>query len=474
LAVRRTWLWGPVAVAAAVLAGVSATQWAHGAKPNERGSEISDEEAVKIGTDAYLYGYPLVTMETTRRVMTNVAVPGETRAPMGQLVRLRQYPTAEFRDVTAPNADTLYTSGWIDVGKQPYVLSIPDMKGRYFLFPMLNAWTEVFQVPSKRTTGTGPQKYLITGPNWKGKVPDGVVEYRSATDLVWILGRIYSTGTQQDYAEVHALQDQVTLVPLDAYGKPYTPPPGHVDPSIDMKKAVRDQVDGMSAQEFFGTLANAMAKNPPAPADAPIVAEMAKVGVSPGKVDEHKLERVVATWSALEKIKPDMKHAGTLENGWQVMLKTGNYGTDYRQRAFIAAFGLGANRPADAVYPTSVRDAAGKGYDGSHRYVVHLAKDEMPPVRGFWSLTMYDSGFFFVKNPLNRYTLSKRNDFEKNPDGSVDLYLQKDDPGGAKRANWLPAPAGTFVLMMRLYWPNDSNPSILDGTWKPPPVKRVD
>ena len=181
-------------------------------------------EDFRLATDAYIYGYPLVTMEMTRRVITNVAAPVGTRGPMGQIIKLRQYPDASFRDVTAPNADTLYTTAFFDVGKEPWVLSIPDMKDRYSLFPMLDGWTNVFQVPGKRTTGTGAQTYAVTGPGWKGTLPAGVKEYKSPTNIVWLLGRIYCTGTPEDYAEVHKLQDEFKLVPLSSYGKPYTPP----------------------------------------------------------------------------------------------------------------------------------------------------------------------------------------------------------------------------------------------------------
>jgi hypothetical protein len=160
-----------------------------------------------LAQDAYVFGYPLVTMEMTRRIMTNVASVEGTRGPMGQIVKLRKYPDASFKDVTAPNADTLYTTSWIDVGDEPWVLSMPDMKDRYFLFPMLDGWTNVFQVPGKRTTGTKAQTYAITGPGWKGSLPDGVKEYKSPTSIVWILGRIYCTGTPEDYAAVHAAQD---------------------------------------------------------------------------------------------------------------------------------------------------------------------------------------------------------------------------------------------------------------------------
>ena len=160
---------------------------------------IETHTAKDTAIEAYIYAYPLVTMEYTRQAMTNTVKPQGTRAPMGEFVRMRSYPNAQFRDVTAPNADTLYTQAWVDVTKEPWVLSLPDMNGRYYLFPMLDGWTNVFQVPGKRTTGTGAQKYAITGPGWKGTLPKGVTEYKSPTGIVWLLGRIYCTGTPEDY-----------------------------------------------------------------------------------------------------------------------------------------------------------------------------------------------------------------------------------------------------------------------------------
>jgi hypothetical protein len=387
--------------------------------------------------------------------------------------------------VTAPNADTLYTTTWIDVSKEPWVLSIPDMKGRYFLFPMLSGWTDVFQVPGKRTTGTKAQTYAITGPAWTGTLPKGVTEYRSPTGLVWILGRIYCTGTPQDYKEVHALQDKVSIVPLSAYGTKYTPPAGAVDPAVDMKTAVRSQVDALDAKAYFGLLATLMKDNPPAAEDAPMVAKLARIGVVPGQeFDPGKLDPAAAKGLqgvpklAQEKIMGWFKGSiaagdATLKNGWLTTTKTGLYGTNHIQRALITAIGLGANRPQDAVYPTSDADADGKPYEGTSKYVMHFDKGMLPPVDGFWSLTMYDADYFFVANKLNRYTLSQRNKLKVNKDGSVDLYLQKDSPGKDKESNWLPAPEGRFIPMLRLYWPKEKPPSILDGTWVPPPVKKA-
>lgn len=438
-------------------------------------------EARAIAEEAYVYGYPLVTMEMTRRVMTNVAEPQATRAPMGHLIRVREYPTAQFRDVTAPNADTLYTTAWVDVAKEPWVLSLPDADDRYYLFPMLSGWTDVFQVPGKRTTGTGPQKYAITGPGWKGELPAGVTEYKSPTSIVWILGRIYCTGTPEDYAKVHAMQDATTITPLSSYGKPYTPPAGKVDPAIDMKTAVREQVNALDVAAYFNLLATLMKDNPPAAEDAPMVAKMAKLGVEPGKPFAFsELDPAVQTALkdvpkvSFEKIMAHFKEAGKDINGWVFTTKTGLYGTEYLQRALITAIGLGANRPQDAVYPTTQVDAEGKPYSGAKRYVMHFEKGKLPPVDGFWSLTMYDGDYFFVDNPLNRYTLSARDELKKNADGSVDLYLQHENPGAEKESNWLPAPAGRFIPMLRLYWPTEKAPSLLDGSWEIPAVREVE
>ena len=444
-----------------------------------------EAEARAIAIESYVYAYPLVTMEMTRHIMTNVEAPQGSRAPMGQFVRMRSYPDASYRDVTAPNADTLYTTTWIDVSKEPWILSLPDMKDRYFLFPMLDGWTNVFQVPGKRTTGTKAQTYAITGPGWSGELPAGVTEYKAPTGLVWILGRIYSTGTPEDYKAVHTLQDKISIVPLSAYGKPYTPPPGTVDPAIDMKTAVREQVNALDATAYFKLFAELLKTNPAAADDAPMLAKLSKIGIVPGQdFDVAKIDPAVAKglagapkpaqdlimdWMKAGIVAGDMK----LENGWLFTTKTGLYGTNYLQRALVTAIGLGANRPEDAVYPTSTGPDIAAKYNGEKKYVLRFEKGQLPPVIGFWSLTMYDADYFFVDNKLNRYTLSQRNKLKANADGSVDLYIQNESPGKDKESNWLPAPKGDFVLMMRLYWPKEQSPSILDGSWKVPEVKEA-
>ncbi len=245
-----------------------------------------------LATDAYIYGYPLVTMEMTRRVITNVAAPDGTRAPMGQIIKLREYPNSSFRDVTAPNADTLYTTAFFDVGKEPWVLSIPDMNGRYC--PDADAGRLDHRVRGARQAHhrhQGRRPMRSPGRAGRARCPPGSSEYKSPTSIVWLLGRIYCTGTPEDYAAVHKLQDEFKLVPLSSYGKPYTPPPGTVDPSIDMKTAVREQVNRMDAAAYFTLLCELMKTNPPTAADAPHIAKFARIGIVPGQdFDASKLK----------------------------------------------------------------------------------------------------------------------------------------------------------------------------------------
>ena len=249
-------------------------------------------------------------------------------------------------------------------------------------------------------------------------------------------------------------------------------------------KEPRGQVDAMDAASYFKLFADLLKDNPPTADDAPLIAKLAKIGIVPGQpFDASKLDPAVlkginaAVKPAQEQI-TSLKEAVVLgnakiENGWMYFPKAGQYGTNYRNRALITYYGLGANRPQDAVYPMSEGPDVLKKYSGANKYVVHFPKGAFPPVNGFWSITMYDDKYFFVPNSINRYTVSSRDKFKTNRDGSVDLYIQSDSPGKAKQANWLPAPKGEFVLMMRMYWPKEKAPSILDGTWKPPEVKQA-
>lgn len=435
----------------------------------------SSAQLQDAAVDAYVYGYSLITMEYTRRVMTNAPKSDGKLAPMGEFAHLRSFPTPKDKEVTAPNADTLYSLAWLDVTNQPYVFSIPASQDRYFLMPMLSGYTNVFQVPGKRTTGNGAQTYLVTSPTWKGEVPKGMTHYPSPTGLVWILGRTYSNGTPEDLAIVHKFQDGLKLVPLASWGKTYTPALGKVDKTINMKTPPREQVNALSGQSYFTLLATLMKTNPPTAADAPIVKKMEMLGLTPGKdfdfnalPEETKTALNQATAKGLQKVIAHRSKAGKIVNDWVYAAKTGDYGTDYLQRAFITYFGLGANLKQDAIYPSDEVDSKGVALDGANKYVLHLKS--VPPVNGFWSFTMYNAEYFFVENSLNRYNLNSRNNFKFNKDGSLDLYFQKDSPGADKEANWLPTPAGKFNLMLRTYWPKEE---MLTGKWTAPAIQKV-
>jgi hypothetical protein len=438
-----------------------------------------EKEGLEAGVEAVVYGFPLVIMDATRKKISNVATPGAFAAPINQFANVPEFPDASFRDVVRANVDTLYSSAWLDLTKEPIVLSVPDTKGRYYLMPMLDAWTNIFASPGKRTTGTKAGHFAVTGPGWTGTLPAGVQQLKSPTNMIWLIGRTQTNGPK-DYAAVHAIQKQYKLTPLSAFGKPYTPPAGAVDPNVDMKLAPVEAVATMGSANFFNTLAALMKDNPPPAADAPALARLAKIGIVPGeKFDPAKLDPAVAKGLekslsvALEKMTAASKETGAPVNGWRVPpMKLGDFGTDYGTRAVVALVGLGANLAADAVYPSAFVDGDGKALNGANRYVLHFAKGEEPPVRAFWSVTMYNPDSFFVANPINRFAVSSWMPFRRNADGSLDLYIQKDSPGKDNEANWLPAPAGDFNLTLRMYWPTDKAPSIIDGTWKPPALKK--
>ncbi|MBA3751654.1 DUF1254 domain-containing protein [Candidatus Dependentiae bacterium] len=438
---------------------------------------INIKEAEALGIEVYIYGYPLVTMEMTKRVMTNTTKPKGNKAPLGQFAHARTYPTAAFKDVTAPNADTLYSSAWLDLTKEPYILQVPDQKGRYFVLPFLSGWTNVFSSIGTRTTGTGKQTYALLGPEWKGTYPARTIPLKAPTNLVWIIGRTYCSGTPQDYKAVHRIQDNYLLTPLSIYESSCKPPVGSYNPEIDSRTPVREQVDRMDTETFFKVLAQALKTNKPAPQDALLVEKMRRVRIVPGQDYTHKSSNrflrkalVDVPHKALEKIMNHKIHAGKSVNDWLITLKTGRYGTDYLQRAYIAAVGLGTNLPCDALYPITEKDSKGRVLNGKHSYVIHFPKEAVPPVKGFWSVTLYNDEYFFAKNPLKKYSISPRDPLQYNNDGSLDLYIQESSPGINKESNWLPAPLFNFILMLRLYWPEKA---VIDGTWQPPAVVRT-
>jgi hypothetical protein len=417
-------------------------------------------------------------MDITRKVTTNVEagrIPGF--GPANAFHNFTAYPTADFKAVVRPNFDTLYSSAFLDLTKEAMIVSAPDTGGRYYLLPMLDMWTDVFASPGWRTTGTLAADYLVTPPGWAGTVPSGITRINAPTPYVWIIGRTKTDGPQ-DYEAVHKIQARYKITPLSEWGKSAKPPEAKIDPTVDMKTAPKVQVDTMSAAKYFAYAAELLKVNPPHITDQPIVAQLKKIGIEPGKgFDIEKVDPAIRKGLAdvPEEAKKLMEWKlptlARVVNGWSMNTDTmGVYGNYYLKRAIIAQYGLGANLPEDAIYPANLGDESGKPLDGANKYTLHFNKYDMPPANAFWSVTLYDAEGYQVANPLDRFAVSSWMPFKYNPDGSLDLYFQNESPGKEKEVNWLPAPKGVFNLTMRIYAPKSD---ALTGKWNPPPVTRA-
>jgi hypothetical protein len=434
------------------------------------------DEALTIAQEAYIFLYPLVIMDLTRKQLTNL---DPKINPMGGtanvFTHIRTFPTADMRAVVRPNFDTLYSSTWLDLTDGPVVVSTADTGGRYFMLPLMDMWTDVFAVPGKRTNGTGAASFAVVPPGWTGTLPQGVQRIDSPTPYAWIIGRTQTNGVK-DYATVHKIQDGFTITYLADWGKTPRTIVQKIDPSVDTKTEPLRITNQMPAPKFFEYAAELMKLHRPHLTDWSIVARMKRIGLEPGKsFDNTKVSADVLTRGAAAGMKlmhEKMPTIARVVNGWGMNTDTmGVYGNYYLKRAIVAMAGLGANQVEDAIYPLNMTDADGKRVTAENNYVLHFDKSELPPVGAFWSLTMYDVEGFQVANSINRFAIGDRDALKFNPDGSLDLYVQHENPGPDKESNWLPAPqSGPLGLTLRLYAPEQQ---VLDGRWNPPAFKRV-
>lgn len=443
--------------------------------------DLTEQEAAEIAEEAYVYAYPLVSMDVTRRVTTN-APPGLKPGfgPINAFQHMRAYPDASFREVVRPNFDTLYSSAWLDLTREPMVISVPDTQGRYYLLPMLDMWSDVFAAPGKRTSGTKAAAFAVVPAGWNGKLPPNVRKIVAPTPHVWIIGRTQTNGPK-DYAAVHKVQDACSITPLSQWGRSEKAAAAQFvnDPGVDMKTPPLEQVNKMPALEYFRYVAELLKLHPPHASDWSIIARMSRIGIDPGKSFNSSalppelrsaLER--GATQGLKSMYAKQPTLARVVNNWQMNTDTmGVYGNYYLKRAVIALAGLGANQPEDAVYPFLLADSDGKPLTGAGQYVIHFDKGDMPPTSAFWSLTMYDEAGFPVANPIDRFAIGDRDALKFNADASLDILIQNADPGADKQSNWLPAPpSGVLGVTMRIYAPKAN---VLDGRWNPPPVRKV-
>ncbi len=447
-------------------------------------------EARQIAAAAYVYGYPLVWDDVYKDHQTAVQSPNATLgvAPINQLARpyQAQLTSASLNQpLPFPTYDFAYAQGWLNLTREPMVLSVPAANGRYYVIELVDAWQNDLPSLGSRTTGNESGAYALVGPGWNGTLPANVTKIQSPTNTVLLIGRAQQNGPA-DLPAAAAFLDNFTLAPLSARGTNYTPPiavPGN--PSVNVTylraPAIFAEVANMTPSEFYGRMATVMGDNPPSSSDKSVVDQMARIGIIPG---------APFNWNGLNATMQDAITQGYQDgisqvyaasvsssgmvnvNGWVITYVGGTYGTNYTLRAGnVQHGGSFFNLPQDALYFNSNATAAGVPYSGANNYVLHFANDSTPPVNAFWSLTMYDSQGYPVPNPINRYTIAPHlSNVTYNPDGSLDIYIQHTSPGPDKESNWLPAPSGAFYLVLRLYWPQES---ALNGAWVPPAVQTV-
>jgi hypothetical protein len=426
---------------------------------------------LRVAADAYIYGYPLLIMEETRRA-------SERSGKDNVLRHMRQFPEADFRLVVRPNFDTLYSSAWINLADGPAIISMPDTGDRYYVLPFMDAWTNVFARTGTSTTGNSEQEVALVGPDYVGELPVGLTRIiRSPTNMVWLIGRIEANGLE-DVAAVRLIQDKMALTSLSGWlnGERRR----GIDSTLDAASLnPMFVVEQMNAQAFFISLNQLMAEQSPSKADVSELAKFSHLNIAPGvdfRLDDRRWLQAIMLQKALDitrnKLNESALEDRSNDQGWRVLRSSiGTYGTDYLMRAAIAKYGLGALPPSEAAYPSSSRTADKEPLDGSkYNYRLHFDADELPPVNAFWSLTAYDSRGYLKKNEISRFTIGNRSPLQFNNDGSLDIYIQHERPLSNSN-NWLPAPRETFNVMLRLY---DPKAAFINGEWIIPPIEKIE
>lgn len=420
-------------------------------------------ELRQAANEAYVFLYPLVTMDLTRRVQSK---------KINALDHWRAFPEASFRTVVRPNFDTLYSTAWIDLSGGPVAVRVPPSPGRYYLLQFLDMWTDSFAIPGTRTHGTQPLALALVPPGWQGNLPEGLTRIDAPTTRVWLIGRTQTNGAS-DYPAVHAFQNAMRLEPIGASTSAARAQP---EPPIDLAIPPRIQVDSMSPLEFLGYGAHLLQTTRPHDTDWSQLERLRRLGLGPGlRFDAKRLKDDEAAAIAAG-VSDARRYLTTREaginpasNGWAYGTEgIGVYGNAYLRRAIVARRGLGANPPEDAVYMHAYQDARGQLLQGGRSYAIRFDMGQLPPAGAFWSITLYDGEGFPVTNPIGRHALGDRDPLRFNPDGSLDLLIQSGDPGGSLSRNWLPAPAGgAITLSLRIYLPSEE---VLSRRWMPPPV----
>lgn len=437
---------------------------------NTKKKALTSEQANSF----YDYAYPLVMMKISQDVM--LSSPLRKGDQLNKFIMFRKLAQPENTAVVLGNRNTLYCVGWVDLSSGPVLFEIPDMGKRYYVMPLIDAWTNTFESFGSRTTGQKAQKYFLTLEDYAGEIPDGYTRVSCPTSMVWITGRIQADN-DKDALEVNKLQDQYVL-------KPYAVSLGQKNILADYKPSfqamkVKKPVPfslAMDAKLFFNTFFGMINKNHPLKSDKNFLKDypfMEEEFLSFNKLSEAN-QNILS--EAVEERKAyflDVFYKGSKQtSAWYFKIEDmGSWGTNYYRRAYFAVWGIGANIPKDAVYGVSQLDGELNQLVGENIYKISFPKNGTPNVGGFWSITAYNNDGYLEHNTTNRYASGSNMPLTYNDDGGLDLYLSANKPQGVHEYNWIPTPKGTFKILFRMYWPKES---ILDGTYQLPNIEKID
>jgi len=443
-------------------------------------------EAFYLGLNATVWGYPVVKFEQLMRGRTLVDAAltnGNPRAQVNGMALVRHLRGPEYRQIATPNNDTLYAQSFIDVSREPIVVSVPEVDvDRYYTMQFWDPHGDTFAYIGSRTTGSKAGDYALVGPDWGGQLPDHITAITCEYNNLALWGRIGVQGPN-DVKSANAIQDQLHLTPLSQFDQ--FKRSGCIAPVDEQFSSQRvrcnmpdDLDDGL---EYYYQLARALKYTPPKACDAVVVASLEQIGFEDNNhvfayktLSEAQKSGLIKAYQFAQKLMDaSASTAGESVNGWRWSRKSGIMGTDYVFRAAWAKWYTGGATADEAIYMDGRRDDLKELFNGSNQYHMHFSKDQLPRVRAFWSISLYDSETgAFVENSIKRYSIGDRTvGLTYNDDGSLDIYLQQNEPDeAALAANWLPTPTRGFYLNFRLFNPDDS---LQNGTWQPPLVQRI-
>jgi hypothetical protein len=443
------------------------------------GTAMTTAYVQSVGRMAYLWGWPLVNMANRAAAFSRAPEPGLLGGVIpiayNRLAMLTGYVSPDQHFIACPNQDVTYGAGFFDLDREPAVFQVPDFGERFWVYALYDARTDEFSEIGKQY-GTKPGFYMMVGPNWRGPTPAGITAVvRSSTRIAFAVPRIFMDDTAEDHRAIQPVLSQINFYPLSEFDGKVKITDWSKLPHFPAPQSSSGETKWVNPDTYFDELPAIMKAVPPMPGEEGLYAWVGSVLEAAAKNPEiMKTLKETAAQAEREMITPLLQwryNGRPAGNGWNSPVNNAKWGTDYLNRTGTAKSNMYDNRPEETKYIYTDDDSQGKQLNGQSTYVVTFAKGELPPVKGFWSVTLYDDVHLFHPNPLKRYSLgTKDKNLKYNADGSLTLYAGARSPGADKESNWLPAPEGTFSLYIRAYW---ADKAILDGTWQPPAIEDV-